>query len=1712
MNKRNKLLIALLSVFCASFVVFAASCGTKKFALTFDTQGIVSVAKVEVENGKEYKLADISKEGYEFEGWYLTSDFSGEAVTSVKVTANTTVYAKLTKLTLVTLDLAGGAGSGATGFYIKPGATVLDRIKITPTKPGHEFGGWFNGETEINKNFTAGEQDLVLTARYKVKYELEIWVKAASGDEYEKREENVVGYEYAQANFAPEYKEAGLIRVSNEGEVARKDLTESVKDNVYKLYFDRETFTLVYNAGGDASGETHTETLVYGVEKTAEPIFTAENKVVIGWSETPGGKIKYSTDFFGRKGLVENADAAESKADKIAIDKNTVLYAVWLNGATDMLGGLDTVYLPDEKGDVVYLCRGGKYFKGEYDTVEKVFYFRTYEDEQPKTLFYGKMVSGLQFVYSSSARATFALSRYELIEQNGKYVYVKNDNVKVTLDEFNGITYSVKDENGNIVESHGSYLIKDSYYHADFIDGELSGKNLVFIVSYITNKATGAITDYVFVERNEEQCNWGTLIRFGTFENTDGKVTLGTTSGTSGNLTLNGFTSATFDTGTQKVEYLYSLIGDTLTLKDPSSGNTAATLKIVEKEFGGKVVRGYVFYKDADAHEYIDGVKKLALDGGIDAIYFDGEKNYKGYYLATNGVFGSIVRFTSEDGTLNTTFVASTETVEEVVPGEDGTSTTEKKVNYNLAVKTLGYTELRYINENNTYYYPLLVLNDGEAGKASVYVYTKTKAYVKAADGTVVAGENGKYVFTATKSYDLPDNAFNDPIDFAQVASFAFSYYADDFTVHYWYSYNDKNGNTVDFSDKKATYSPAGNQKGSLYTFGGFLFYKLGSDELIGTYKTEDGITTVTLASGTLYFELNDTEKNFVKLDYAPYSAYRRTADGTTNKNIYLALDGKGGATWTELGEDGKTVTNTVKGTVSDTGRLSTISGEDVKIYEFKGETKNFKYILLTSNKTAYFAEYVGNGDDRYDAGANGFLQVDGFGFKAKYTDGDGTVFEECNYVVADGSFKVLVDETIRYFDITGADSVNLRGVEYGSYLFVVNNNVTGEVFELDGYGKLKVYKNVQKVDTENNVVKDENGKVVYEKKYIDENGTYSLNASGKAFTYSFKRGAETITGDGVTGTYTLGDNTYRSFVSLCEDVVCTYVITDNWSVIVLDNAGNATVYGENGSVEQGRYTIVTGELLYYYNNARTDSCIFKYNKTDATMTKVVYRENAFYTKDVESLLFSSHGFAIFNGTQTYYYSIEENGDVLIYRLAEGEEQANEYGFVCEKFGTTAEFAEGTKKTYGGKEYFYSDGWAISFDRAEATKDEYPFLVDSKNNVKKPLEKLIFTPSGAAEFTVSGKVTINGTEFNCYVVRSLKEKANDSAPDEYETYVKIGNFKWDISLNYKGQDVNEYSVSSLSYNATYMASAYMDLYYMMYVYFGASAAANTKNEFGTVTINQVFDAAGELTSNKISGAFGAYAGLTDIKGNPVLKADATDYAINRKGIYAFDVKVGDGFDYRMYINFEEHSAFGIIGYRIYAFTRVQKLTTDGYEVDVERVVYSDYSKNIPAGTLLTLSLKAVNGEEKTEIKFEQYYTLNGVFTGIVRTKDAEGKRYVSAVYYKFTFTENDDAYEKISEIDNETVIKGVASYASVTVTAENINTVYASDGYDRFVDINTVTNKIEIFYFNSNYYIATDCTYDEASATWKFKVGNYYYTAKLNDEGRAVITQLQNEV
>src|SRR5690606_16820924 len=61
-------------------------------------------------NDLPYVLPTPTKEGYTFAGWYLTSDFGGNAVTQITEAKNVTVYARweLANYTL-TLNLDGGS-------------------------------------------------------------------------------------------------------------------------------------------------------------------------------------------------------------------------------------------------------------------------------------------------------------------------------------------------------------------------------------------------------------------------------------------------------------------------------------------------------------------------------------------------------------------------------------------------------------------------------------------------------------------------------------------------------------------------------------------------------------------------------------------------------------------------------------------------------------------------------------------------------------------------------------------------------------------------------------------------------------------------------------------------------------------------------------------------------------------------------------------------------------------------------------------------------------------------------------------------------------------------------------------------------------------------------------------------------------------------------------------------------------------------------------------------------------------------------------------------------------------------------------------------------------------------------------------------------------------------------------------------------------------
>ncbi len=184
--KKFLLVISLILMGAAS--AFMASCkdnNTVKYS--FDTNGGTEISEVIKNKGEDYELPIPVKDGFEFEGWYLTDNFSGSPVTNAAAEENTTYYAKWAQLYTINLQLDGGSLSTGATLKLKEGANVYDFMSgYTPTKSGLEFGAWFNGEAELAKNLRMPASSLTLTAKYKVAYEVEIYRQSLDGNAHEK--------------------------------------------------------------------------------------------------------------------------------------------------------------------------------------------------------------------------------------------------------------------------------------------------------------------------------------------------------------------------------------------------------------------------------------------------------------------------------------------------------------------------------------------------------------------------------------------------------------------------------------------------------------------------------------------------------------------------------------------------------------------------------------------------------------------------------------------------------------------------------------------------------------------------------------------------------------------------------------------------------------------------------------------------------------------------------------------------------------------------------------------------------------------------------------------------------------------------------------------------------------------------------------------------------------------------------------------------------------------------------------------------------------------------------------------------------------------------------------------------------------------------------------------------------------------------------------
>ena len=147
------------------------------------------VATKEGVTGAEIKFDDVSfpvESDESITGWYLESDSNKTAVTSVTLeSTNVTLCAIVEKGHWITFDSDGGS-------YVAP-LFVTDTTKepTPPTKPGYDFNGWYNGDTQFTFDRIL-DTDLTLKAHWtekkNVQYTVIHWQENANDNGYSYKE------------------------------------------------------------------------------------------------------------------------------------------------------------------------------------------------------------------------------------------------------------------------------------------------------------------------------------------------------------------------------------------------------------------------------------------------------------------------------------------------------------------------------------------------------------------------------------------------------------------------------------------------------------------------------------------------------------------------------------------------------------------------------------------------------------------------------------------------------------------------------------------------------------------------------------------------------------------------------------------------------------------------------------------------------------------------------------------------------------------------------------------------------------------------------------------------------------------------------------------------------------------------------------------------------------------------------------------------------------------------------------------------------------------------------------------------------------------------------------------------------------------------------------------------------------------------------------
>lgn len=270
--------------------------GTGNFAYGHSINYIVNGGTIDADAPKTFVSSNLpitlpvpTRAGYEFGGWFLSSDFSGAAQTTIPAgtDSNVYVYAKWIKTYNITYHLGGGenAESNPQTFNEK----TLPLTLATPTREGFSFAGWYQNPAYSGNQMTTieigTEKNVSLWAKWNaVEYSVSYNLNGGTNND-----QNISKYTILDTPvklYNPTYEGFVFEGWFTKNDFSGERITYLSKDNLgdITLYAKwSQAYTITYNTNGGLNDGRNPSVFTENTETFSLYEATKLNFTFLGW-------------------------------------------------------------------------------------------------------------------------------------------------------------------------------------------------------------------------------------------------------------------------------------------------------------------------------------------------------------------------------------------------------------------------------------------------------------------------------------------------------------------------------------------------------------------------------------------------------------------------------------------------------------------------------------------------------------------------------------------------------------------------------------------------------------------------------------------------------------------------------------------------------------------------------------------------------------------------------------------------------------------------------------------------------------------------------------------------------------------------------------------------------------------------------------------------------------------------------------------------------------------------------------------------------------------------------------------------------------------------------------------------------------------------------------------------------------------------------------